>query len=62
MGRMNLERDLTVLDERLTEAEGKLRSIRELAMNQVFVGGTTEKRLMDAEIRLRRIHALATDA
>jgi hypothetical protein len=59
---MNLEKDPTDLEERLMEAERRLRSIRELAMDQVLVEGATEQRLIDAEIRLRRIHTLATEA
>lgn len=42
------------------DAQSRLCSIRELAVDQVLVAGTTEQRLADAEIRLMRIHDLAT--
>ena len=62
LAQMNLEGDSTDLDERLTRAERRLCSIRDLAIDQVLVDGTIEQRLLDAEIRLRRIHTLATES
>lgn len=61
LGQMNSEKDPTDLAGRLTEAESRLASIRELAIDQVLFEGTTEQRLVDAEMRLIRIHYLATE-
>jgi hypothetical protein len=38
-----------------------LRAIGELALSQVVVVGTNEQKLVDAELRLSRIHDLATN-
>ena len=48
------------LRQRLDEAERRLRVIEELAVSQVAIVGTAEQKLIDAELRLNRIHALAT--
>lgn len=61
LGQMNSEKDPTDLAGRHTEAESRLASIRELAIDQVLFEGTTEQRLVDAEMRLIRIHYLATE-
>jgi hypothetical protein len=48
------------LRQRLDEVERRLRAIGELALSQVVVVGTAEQKLVDAELRLNRIHDLAT--
>ena len=55
-----MEEDPPNMQERLLNAQSRLCSIRDLAVDQVLVAGTTEQRLADAEIRLMRIHDLAT--
>ena len=55
-----MEEDARIMQERLLDVQSRLCSIRELAVDQVLVAGTTEQRLADAEIRLVRIHDLAT--
>lgn len=55
-----MEEDPPNMQARLMDAQSRLCSIRELAVDQVLVAGTTEQRLADAEIRLMRIHDLAT--
>jgi hypothetical protein len=55
VGQMTPEEDPADLEEGLMESELRLRSIRELAMDQVLVEGSTEQKLVDTEIRLRRI-------
>ena len=57
---MALDENFPDLQKWLLEAQSRLRAIRELAVDQVLVSGTTEQRLADAEIRLIRIHDLAT--
>jgi hypothetical protein len=57
---MALREDRADLEKRLIEAECRLRSIRELSVDQVLVEGTTDQRFVDAEGRLSRIHDLAT--
>ncbi|MGH2680918.1 MAG: hypothetical protein ACRDG8_10635 [Actinomycetota bacterium] len=47
------------LTERLGEVERRLRSILELASNEVVGGATAEEKLEDAERRLNRIYDLA---
>jgi hypothetical protein len=54
------EDDPIDMRRRLDEAERRLRTIGELALSQVVVVGTAEQKLVDAELRLNRIHDLAT--
>jgi hypothetical protein len=54
------EDDPVDMRRRLEEAERRLRTIGELALSQVVVVGTAEQKLVDAELRLNRIHDLAT--
>jgi hypothetical protein len=57
---MTLEDEPVDLGQRLDEVERRLRAIGELALSQVVVVGTAEQKLVDAELRLSRIHDLAT--
>jgi hypothetical protein len=54
------EDDPVDMRRRLEEAERRLSTIGELALTQVVVLGTAEQKLVDAELRLNRIHDLAT--
>jgi hypothetical protein len=57
---MTLEDEPVDLRQRLDEVERRLRAIGELALSQVVVVGTAEQKLVDVELRLSRIHDLAT--
>jgi hypothetical protein len=59
-GHMRLEDEPFDLRQRLDEVERRLRAIEELALSQVVVVGTAEQKLVDVELRLSRIHDLAT--
>jgi hypothetical protein len=54
------EDDPVDMRRRLDEAERRLHTIGELALSPVVVVGTAEQKLVDAELRLNRIHDLAT--
>jgi hypothetical protein len=58
---VRLEDEPIDLRQRLEEVERRLRAVGELALSQVVVVGTAEQKLVDAELRLSRIHDLATN-